>query len=124
MAQDPYGYATDEVQEGGDGAALWLTLAWMLGSLLVAAICAGCGTFIAVDADEPTVIDKIGVGLLASCCAWPALGVAIWSLVLHLTAKRWWVQAGPNLLLGVVTGLIVWFAVFCGTAIVASANGA
>jgi hypothetical protein len=122
MAQDPYGYTTDEVQEGGDSVAPWITFAWMVGSAAVAAVCAGCGTFIGVDSEEPTALDKFGVGLLASCCAWPALGITIWSLVLHLTTKRWWAQAGPNVLLGAVTGFVVWLAVFCATAMVAGSS--
>lgn len=122
MTQDPYGYQSDEIHEASDPVAPWLTLVWMVLSAGFAAICAGCSTFIAVDADEPTALDRFGVGLLASCCAWPAMGVVVSSLFLHLVAKRWWAQAGPNLLLGIVTGSFVWMIVFCGTAMVAGSS--
>lgn len=123
MATDPYGFPSNDptIASPSDPVAGGLTLAWALLSVVFALACMGCGGFIAANAEEPTVIDTIGVWLLASACAWPALGVAFWSVLLHLGVRRTWAQAGPNVLIGAITGSMLWFVVLCACAFAATA---
>lgn len=122
MPTDPYGFPTDEpqVESPSDPVSGGLSVVWALGSLAFAVICAACGGWIAVEADEPTALDAAGVWMIASACAWPALGIAFWSVLLHLGLRRRWTQAGPNVLIGVATGSVLWFVVLCALALTAS----
>lgn len=121
MATDPYGFPLDgPVIEAPRGpAAGLLTLGWSLAMVAFALLCSGVALLITVNTTQPRVLDYFGVFLLSSVCAWPAVGILGWSVALHLVARRWWAQAGPNLLLGATTGLFVWMIVFCCTALVA-----
>ena len=117
MSLDPYGYPTDQTAPatGSPGSALVAALFVSTMSLLFALGCGGFGVAVGASSDDPALLDKVGVGLLTSTCAWPAAATAIWSGVL-LGAYRGaaWMQLGPNLALGCVTGLFAWFVVCSG----------
>lgn len=118
MARDPYGYPPSTpppaVSEAPSPAGTVLALGV---SAVSALVCLGFGGFAVllgvVAEDEPRLVDRIGIAVLASMCAWPAGGIAVWSLGLRLVSRTPWLQVGPNLLIGAVTGFGLWFLV-CG----------
>ncbi|HNH47415.1 MAG TPA: hypothetical protein PKY30_10270 [Myxococcota bacterium] len=125
MARDPYGFHQDEPAPSGErGWSAWLlpgtvTLLFLTCSLC----CAGGATFVTSFAeDQPRLIDKAGVWMILSLPLWPALGVALSTLVMYAGLRKWWVAVGPNLILGVVGGLGFWFLAFLAVVIVAVAT--
>lgn len=119
MTQDPYGFHTDreEAPPRGIGRLLGLLVTGV--SLLLCLGGAGVGVLFGVTATEDRLVDHVGIGLMGSVLAWPAAGVGLWSLGFMVVTRRTWPQLGPNLLLGVLTGLVAWFLVCGGVALYA-----
>ncbi len=118
MPRDPYGYQAGEPppdENRSMAAPLLATVTLVLASIICLGSL-GVGGMIAVSADEDRLIDKVGIAVLSSVCAWPAAATAFWTVLLLLGFRRPWLQAGPNVLLGTVTGLLVWSFVCCGIA--------
>lgn len=113
MSQDPYGYRSEREEAPAPGAGRVVGLVVVAVSLLVCLGGAGIGVLFGVTASEDRLADHVGIGLMTSVLAWPAAGVAVWSLGFMAATRRTWPQLGPNLLLGVVTGLVAW-ALTCG----------
>ena len=118
MPRDPYGYQAGQEPppETPSMAAPLLATITLVLSVIICLGSTGFGVLIGASAEEPRLVDQIGVGILSSVCAWPAAATAIWTVLLLLGFRRPWLQAGPNILLGVVTGLLVWSFVCCGFA--------
>lgn len=118
MARDPYGFQAPEPApppSGGMAAPLLATVTLVLSSIVCLG-CTGLAGLIAADSHEDRFVDQLGVGIVASSCAWPAAATAFWTLLLLLGFRRPWLQAGPNLVLGITTGLLLWGFVCMGVA--------
>jgi len=119
VPRDPYGFPPSNenapppsTADAPTGTVLALTVAAI--SSIVCLGFSGFAVLIVLSAeDEPRLVDRIGIGVLASACAWPAAGIAVWSLGLRLVSRTPWLQVGPNLLIGALTGFGLWFVV-CG----------
>lgn len=116
MTRDAYGYPTDPAlpPRSGGGALLVSLLIWSM-----IAVCTGVPAVLIGLTTQDRDIDRLGVGVMTSVCAWPAAATAIWSVLLYLGARQRWTQLGPNVVLGCVTGGLVWLVLFCGIAMVA-----
>jgi len=127
MAQDAYGYETDAPPPPSPGApgssaiAGCSTVVWLGSAVLW---CGGCSGLLAWQPPKTaeSSVEFIGVWLLLVAPAWPLAAIALWTVALHGATRRWWVSAGPNVVVGGVTGCGAWLAVFLGWAVFAAVN--
>lgn len=115
MAHDPYGYDSDLPPPPTEGSpALHVlagcsTFAWLGSAIAWCGLCSGALAF--SPPDEKTWLDQVGVWLILVAPAWPLAAIGLWTAALHGVARRWWTSAGPNVVVGTITGSALWVVV-------------
>jgi hypothetical protein len=115
VSVDPYGFPTAEVHAPRDSLGPAFVVAFV--SFLICAGCTGLDALLSYNAGNNNM-DHVGIFVMVSWPACVAFATGVSALFLHVVSGRWWLQVGPNLLIGGVVGTVVWFVSFVGVLIV------